>query len=53
MGPIYDCGNPLCDPCNFAFPNRTAAIAEYERRCEAYAEIERAQAAQEQDRRAA
>jgi len=50
---LQDCGRENCESCRWAFPNRAAAIAEYERRCEAYAEIERANRAQEQDRRAA
>jgi hypothetical protein len=39
--PIYDCGEPGCDECRRAFgPDRSRAIENYKRRCEAYAEME-------------
>ena len=38
--PIYDCGSPECDECQRAFgPDRTAAIAIYQRRVEFYSII--------------
>jgi hypothetical protein len=37
--PVYDCGDPDCDECRRAFPDRDQAIARYLAREEAYAKI--------------